>query len=248
MYAAENNFDPLLPAQWYLQSRNKILAFPVCYLFYFPFLLCSLSFRPCLSSSPPLSRLFCLFSLNIGTGNARNISISSWKYSNNNYGIISWNRFTKIEIQQIVLYVSNNTKICHIIYFKKVLIRILIWILIWILAHWRDPKARRKFFEDFAKKKGFDALNPDNWYGQSFKEFLEEKVFSSSRTLRFPALLFFSSRPLPSLFPLLSLKKRFTALDYWSNRSRISSSCLLLLPLLLWPLYFLLVILLSSLC
>lgn len=41
--------------------------------------------------------------------------------------------------------------------------------------YWQEPATRRKFFEDFAKGRGFDALNPNNWY-----KFTKKEVFSDS--------------------------------------------------------------------
>lgn len=35
---------------------------------------------------------------------------------------------------------------------------------------------RKKFFENFAKKKGFDPLEPENWYSQPLSNFMAEKV------------------------------------------------------------------------
>jgi hypothetical protein len=39
----------------------------------------------------------------------------------------------------------------------------------------KDPKNRRRVFEDFAKAHNFDALNPNNWLSKS-KQFLATKV------------------------------------------------------------------------
>lgn len=44
------------------------------------------------------------------------------------------------------------------------------------VSHWRDPKNRRKFFDDFSAKRGFDPLLVDNWYLISLKDILEETV------------------------------------------------------------------------
>ena len=41
---------------------------------------------------------------------------------------------------------------------------------------WGSAKNRRWFFENYAKEKGFDPLNPEHWYKQSRKHILSEKV------------------------------------------------------------------------
>jgi hypothetical protein len=35
---------------------------------------------------------------------------------------------------------------------------------------WRNKQNRRKFFEEFAEKRSFDPLLPENWYLQSKKQ------------------------------------------------------------------------------
>jgi hypothetical protein len=42
---------------------------------------------------------------------------------------------------------------------------------------WHEPDARRKFFESYAKQKGFDPLIPENWYKQSRNLFLGQVFF-----------------------------------------------------------------------
>lgn len=37
-YAEENEFDPLIPENWYSQPRNKILAYKVYYHYYYIFI------------------------------------------------------------------------------------------------------------------------------------------------------------------------------------------------------------------
>lgn len=43
---------------------------------------------------------------------------------------------------------------------------------------WRNPKNRRKFFEEYAKENGFDPYQPDNWYSQAKHKIEEKKVLS----------------------------------------------------------------------
>jgi len=41
--------------------------------------------------------------------------------------------------------------------------------------HWLQPENRRKFFDDFAKFNGFDALIPENWYSVDRQSILSLK-------------------------------------------------------------------------
>jgi hypothetical protein len=56
----------------------------------------------------------------------------------------------------------------HILSFNSTLI---------IDTAWHAPGARRKFFESYAKRKGFDPLIPENWYNQAHIRLLGQ-VFS----------------------------------------------------------------------
>jgi hypothetical protein len=40
-------------------------------------------------------------------------------------------------------------------------------------SSWKDIQTRRKFFEMYAKRNGFDPLNPENWYSQ-----IQNKIIS----------------------------------------------------------------------
>jgi hypothetical protein len=42
---------------------------------------------------------------------------------------------------------------------------------------WQDVQSRRKFFEMYAKKHGFDPLNPENWYSLTYNKILSQLVF-----------------------------------------------------------------------
>lgn len=42
--------------------------------------------------------------------------------------------------------------------------------------NWREPSARKLFFEKYAKGKGFDPLHPENWYMQTYDNIIAEKV------------------------------------------------------------------------
>lgn len=47
---------------------------------------------------------------------------------------------------------------------------------------WRDANNRRHFFDQLAKKKGFDPLIPDNWYSLSKATMISEKVIFYRKT------------------------------------------------------------------
>lgn len=38
-------------------------------------------------------------------------------------------------------------------------------------GYWRDIKRRKAFFDEFASEKGFNPLNPENWYGLTPADF-----------------------------------------------------------------------------
>jgi len=44
-----------------------------------------------------------------------------------------------------------------------------------ISTFWQQKENRRKFFENYAKSKGFDPLNPEEWYDQHVSEIMEQK-------------------------------------------------------------------------
>lgn len=47
---------------------------------------------------------------------------------------------------------------------------------VYVLASWSDIANRRQFFENFANTKNFDFEKADNWYIQSRKEIMAQKV------------------------------------------------------------------------
>lgn len=42
--------------------------------------------------------------------------------------------------------------------------------------YWQDKKNRRKFFENFAREKGFDPLDSHSWYSVSRNSILTHPV------------------------------------------------------------------------
>jgi len=51
--------------------------------------------------------------------------------------------------------------------------------------YWREPKNRKKFFEELAEDMGFNPLNPKNWQGVTIAQIEERKV-----TISFLGILF----------------------------------------------------------
>lgn len=41
---------------------------------------------------------------------------------------------------------------------------------------WQEPQALRTFFDEYAKERGFDPLNPKNWRSFNLSEMLNKKV------------------------------------------------------------------------
>eukprot|EP00026_Physarum_polycephalum_P002048 Phypoly_transcript_02052.p1 GENE.Phypoly_transcript_02052~~Phypoly_transcript_02052.p1 ORF type:complete len:648 (+),score=89.30 Phypoly_transcript_02052:207-2150(+) len=101
-YARANKFDPLIPDNWYKQSRKNVLSFPGAH---------SVLYYHQDSVPNALSDLF------------PNIGLDRSKF----------------------------------------------------YAQWHIASSRRKFFEYFAKKKGFNYSNPESWYAQSQDEILLTK-------------------------------------------------------------------------
>ena len=48
------------------------------------------------------------------------------------------------------------------------------------MHHWKDPQNCRRFFDEFAAEKGFDSLNPEEWYNLDLYEMLRKKVSTLS--------------------------------------------------------------------
>lgn len=87
-----------------------------------------------------------------------------------------------------------------------------------ILAIWSSARMRKRFFDEFATREGFDPLVAENWYRYTLEQALENKVFKKSNFLSpfpshfsfwfspsFPLPSFPSSNPSPPPPPSLSL-------------------------------------------
>lgn len=63
--------------------------------------------------------------------------------------------------------------------------------------HWHDIINRRKYFEQYARSKGFDPLVPDNWYAVQVIDLLRHKVSFFTIIIFFIFLFFlaFSAKP-----------------------------------------------------
>ena len=58
-----------------------------------------------------------------------------------------------------------------------------------LLAVWKSAENRRNFFEKYAKKKGFDPLDPEPWYNQSKEDILAAvNIFFPSHFPSLPSL------------------------------------------------------------
>ena len=42
--------------------------------------------------------------------------------------------------------------------------------------HWGHVNSRREFFDSYARRNGFEALNPENWYKVDIASVLSTKV------------------------------------------------------------------------
>jgi len=85
--------------------------------------------------------------------------------------------------------------------------------------YWFGPQHRRRFFEDFAKAKGFDPLVPKNWYTVSIDTILQTK--GGERVMLFYGRSL--NRALLHLFPEIELEKQKVPTHiraYWSEESR----------------------------
>eukprot|EP00026_Physarum_polycephalum_P001524 Phypoly_transcript_01526.p1 GENE.Phypoly_transcript_01526~~Phypoly_transcript_01526.p1 ORF type:complete len:780 (-),score=98.01 Phypoly_transcript_01526:986-3034(-) len=76
-------------------------------------------------------------------------------------------------------------------------------------ASWKKKEMRRKFFEDYAKKHGFNPLIPSQWYSHPVENLLSEKVLSSIIHYHNKSLMM----ALLDLFPEIGLAR--TALKTW---------------------------------
>eukprot|EP00026_Physarum_polycephalum_P000178 Phypoly_transcript_00178.p1 GENE.Phypoly_transcript_00178~~Phypoly_transcript_00178.p1 ORF type:complete len:1068 (-),score=137.60 Phypoly_transcript_00178:3031-5769(-) len=86
-------------------------------------------------------------------------------------------------------------------------------------SSWHEPKNRRQFFEDYAKKNGFDPLHPENWYLQSQDDILAEP--KSSRVLFYHNSSI--SKALSDLFPDIGIDatKKWTSMLHSAKNRRI---------------------------
>lgn len=56
-------------------------------------------------------------------------------------------------------------------------------IIIFIPAPFANSSARRQFFGEYAQTKGFDPLDPENWYSQSKEGIMSTTVMTISNSL-----------------------------------------------------------------
>eukprot|EP00026_Physarum_polycephalum_P001288 Phypoly_transcript_01289.p1 GENE.Phypoly_transcript_01289~~Phypoly_transcript_01289.p1 ORF type:complete len:982 (+),score=115.84 Phypoly_transcript_01289:110-3055(+) len=83
--------------------------------------------------------------------------------------------------------------------------------------YWMDVKNRRNFFDSFAKRNGFDPLNPEKWYRVSYQSILDCKGGNSLLAI-FPNKS--ASRALMSVYPEIGFvrsKFSFVPRSYWEK-------------------------------
>jgi len=77
---------------------------------------------------------------------------------------------------------------------------------------WHEPDTRRKFFENYAKQKGFNPLIPENWYNQAHIRLLGQQA---RRVIPFHR--YSVGQALVELFPEIGLQKSlFTSQHRWN--------------------------------
>eukprot|EP00026_Physarum_polycephalum_P001037 Phypoly_transcript_01038.p1 GENE.Phypoly_transcript_01038~~Phypoly_transcript_01038.p1 ORF type:complete len:1240 (+),score=185.34 Phypoly_transcript_01038:28-3720(+) len=206
-YASENNFDPLVPLNWYLQSKRNILAAKGATQV--------LSFHG-KNIAKALSDLFPEMSLSPKKFNASSI----WQEPSNrkafflNYAKAhnfdpllpeNWYQQLKAHIMSekgayaVSCYHNNSISKALVDLFPSLdFDRSQLW------SPWQEASNRRFFFENYALQNGFDPLVPKNWYLQS-----REKIRAAKGARQ---VLYYHnnniSHALVSLFPEL----RFTQL------------------------------------
>lgn len=83
--------------------------------------------------------------------------------------------------------------------------------------YWNNAQNRRKFFDDFAAKRGFDALIAENWYPIQQKDIIAVKVRKSPLFLKLifakggaPIMYYHGSLPkaLQYLYPEMKLDEK----------------------------------------
>eukprot|EP00026_Physarum_polycephalum_P002145 Phypoly_transcript_02149.p1 GENE.Phypoly_transcript_02149~~Phypoly_transcript_02149.p1 ORF type:complete len:898 (+),score=87.49 Phypoly_transcript_02149:121-2814(+) len=87
----------------------------------------------------------------------------------------------------------------------------------WDRRSWLDVAAKRKFFEDYANKHGFDPLVANNWYSQT-----REKVLSTKGAF---GVIHYHNKSIPEalqyMFPDVSFdQSKFFLLDLWQEKHR----------------------------
>lgn len=147
-YAKEHHFDPLVPDNWYHQSRASLLSFKVLII---------LSFISFVS----FFNIICLFRefvellFIMGT-----VYPKLWLSS---FLIFLWKKKSWKCIRVYYFYFYYLVYDCLFIFSKT--------------ANWQESKTRRLFLEKVAKKRGLDPLNPAHWYSIKSDDLIQIKVF-----------------------------------------------------------------------
>ena len=147
-FAKARGFDPRIPDNWYAQSRELILSFPV-----------SLSFSLLLLPCPPSSLL--------PLSNSAKGGSSILKYHKGSMAQALVDIFPDIGLDRSVFYRG----------IRRILLKKEICIDLFGTGFYSEVGNQRKFFENYAKQHGFDPLKPENWYKQRRKTIISTKVY-----------------------------------------------------------------------
>ena len=145
-YAKENQFDPLVPTNWYTQPIHRILEFKVCSIFSLFYSLLFLAlFYPLLSHSNHTRREQRKWCRSTAAAFRKHSSICS--------------------LTLVSIHFSSQVWFFHKTY--SLMISLCKSYVILFLGSWKSVGSRRKFFVSYAKANGFDPLVAEHWYSQS---------------------------------------------------------------------------------
>lgn len=85
-------------------------------------------------------------------------------------------------MSQALLDLFPNIGLDKARFISKSILLIINWLIVLLIRQfedaWHEEDNRRKFFEDYAAKNGFDPLDPNEWYKQSIDKLTATKVFN----------------------------------------------------------------------
>eukprot|EP00026_Physarum_polycephalum_P000846 Phypoly_transcript_00847.p1 GENE.Phypoly_transcript_00847~~Phypoly_transcript_00847.p1 ORF type:complete len:1309 (+),score=236.62 Phypoly_transcript_00847:226-3927(+) len=212
-YAKANGFDPLLPENWYYQSRRKILETKggVSVMSY---------------HNGSVARALVDLFPDIGIERKKMWPKSAWlepKYRRKFFEIYAKeNSFDPLipenwYMQSRRKILANKGTYAILSHHKESLTRALMDLFpeigldksqLWLKSNIeREPKSEelshRQFFVNFARERGFDPLNPRNWYTQSGKDIMTSSKASHAVMGHYNGSI---SRALSQVFPEIGLE------------------------------------------